>query len=245
LPIGNNFNKLKVKELSMDTLVYCVEDDENIRDLVLYALKASNYKTKGFGDSKSFFSELKTEIPSLILLDIMLPDEDGISILKRLRLNDRTKKVPVIMLTARATEYDKVIGLDSGADDYVTKPFGVMELLSRIKAVLRRIEGEAEVQNNAIEIEGVVLDAGKHKVTVLGRPISLTYKEFELLEYLMQNRGLVLSRDKLLDTIWNYEYEGESRTVDVHIGSLRQKLGKQGNIIETIRGIGYKIGGGL
>lgn len=176
-----------------------------------------------------------------MLLDIMLPDEDGITILRNLRSRKDMKAVPVIMLTAKSAEYDKVRGLDSGADDYVTKPFGVMELLSRVKAVLRRTEKE-EAEEDSLSIGGLRVDEKKHEVYVNGRLISLTFKEFELLSYLMKNKDIVLSRDKILNTIWNYEYEGESRTVDVHIGSLRQKLGECGDMIKTIRGVGYKIG---
>lgn len=226
----------------MKTVIYCVEDDENIRELVLYALKSANFESVGFQDSKTLFAKLKDEQPSLILLDIMLPDEDGISILKKIRGDEKYRKIPIIMLTAKATEYDKVIGLDMGADDYVTKPFGVMELLSRIKAVLRRVEEKREENEDIIEVKDVSIDFKKYEVKVLGKPVTLTHKEFELLGYLMKNQGIVLSRDQLLDTIWNYDYEGESRTVDVHIGSLRQKLGDRGNMIETIRGVGYKIG---
>ena len=169
----------------------------------------------------------------------MLPDEDGISILKKLRNNGRLKNIPVIMLTAKSTEYDKVVGLDSGADDYVTKPFGVMELLSRVRAVLRRSKNVS--QEEILTMGRLALDTKKHEVLVDGNPVVLTFKEFELLAYLMKNRNIVLTRDKILDVIWNYEYEGESRTVDVHIGSLRQKLGSCGNMIRTVRGVGYKL----
>ena len=219
--------------------IFLVEDDENIRELVVYALKSAGFEARGLSSAKEFYKELDKEIPQLLLLDIMLPDEDGISILKKLRNNGRLKNIPVIMLTAKSTEYDKVVGLDSGADDYVTKPFGVMELLSRVRAVLRRSQNVS--QEEILTMGGLALDTKKHEVLVDGKPVVLTFKEFELLAYLMKNRNIVLTRDKILDVIWNYEYEGESRTVDVHIGSLRQKLGSCGNMIRTVRGVGYKL----
>lgn len=219
--------------------IFLVEDDENIRELVVYALKSAGFEARGFSCAKEFYKELDKEIPQLLLLDIMLPDEDGISILKKLRNNGRLKNIPVIMLTAKSTEYDKVVGLDSGADDYVTKPFGVMELLSRVRAVLRRSQNVS--QEEILTMGSLALDTKKHEVLVDGKPVVLTFKEFELLAYLMKNRNIVLTRDKILDVIWNYEYEGESRTVDVHIGSLRQKLGSCGNMIRTVRGVGYKL----
>jgi len=184
---------------------------------------------------------IKEQQPDLILLDIMLPDEDGVSILKKLKSRPDTENIPIIMMTAKSSEYDKVLGLDSGADDYITKPFGVMELISRVKAVIRRSDRSKGSAGEVLKIGELVLDEQKHEVYARGQAVSLTFKEFELLSYLMKNRGLVLSRDKILNTIWNYEYEGESRTVDVHIGSLRQKLGTCGDFIKTIRGIGYKI----
>ena len=179
-------------------------------------------------------------LPDLILLDVMLPDEDGIEILKKLKRDADYKNIPVIMLTAKSAEYDKVIGLDLGADDYVTKPFGVMELVSRIKAVLRR--SKEQEKEDVIEVEDIRLDRRQHIVTVSGKPIELTHKEFELLDYFMCNKGIVLTREKLLDTVWNMDFEGESRTVDVHIGLLRQKLGESGQLIVTVRGVGYKFG---
>jgi len=224
----------------MSQMIYCVEDDMNIRELVAYALKTSGYEAIGFENAAEFYKGLKEGNPDLILLDIMLPDEDGISILKKLRGKNEYKDIPVIMLTAKSTEYDKVKGLDVGADDYVTKPFGVMELISRIKAVLRR--SQKSISTDMMLLGDIRLDIQKHEVTVSGKEVVLTYKEFELLTYLMKNQGIVLSRDKILEVIWNYDYEGESRTVDVHIGSLRQKLGSSGNMIETVRGVGYKMG---
>lgn len=223
----------------MGNLIYCVEDDANIRELVVYALKTAGFSSVGFACASDFYKGIAEERPDMVLLDIMLPDEDGLSILEKLKSRKDMRRVPVIMLTAKAAEYDKVRGLDTGADDYVTKPFGVMELISRVKAVLRRTEQE---DSSSLELGDLRVDEQKHEVFVKGQPVTLTFKEFELLVYLLKNKGIVLSRDKILDVIWNYEYEGESRTVDVHIGSLRQKLGECGDMIKTIRGVGYKIG---
>ena len=225
----------------MGKWIYYVEDDTSIRELVLYALKTAEFQVMGFENAASFYKIMKEQQPYLILLDIMLPDEDGVSILKKLKSRPDTENIPIIMMTAKSSEYDKVLGLDSGADDYITKPFGVMELISRVKAVIRRSDRSKGSAGEVLKIGELVLDEQKHEVYARGQAVSLTFKEFELLSYLMKNRGLVLSRDKILNTIWNYEYEGESRTVDVHIGSLRQKLGTCGDFIKTIRGIGYKI----
>ena len=225
----------------MGKWIYYVEDDTSIRELVLYALKTAEFQVMGFENAASFYKRMKEQQPDLILLDIMLPDEDGVSILKKLKSRPDTENIPIIMMTAKSSEYDKVLGLDSGADDYITKPFGVMELISRVKAVIRRSDRSKGSAGEVLKIGELVLDEQKHEVYARGQAVSLTFKEFELLSYLMKNRGLVLSRDKILNTIWNYEYEGESRTVDVHIGSLRQKLGTCGDFIKTIRGIGYKI----
>lgn len=225
----------------MGKWIYYVEDDTSIRELVLYALKTAEFQVMGFENAASFYKRMKEQQPDLILLDIMLPDEDGVSILKKLKSRPDTENIPIIMMTAKSSEYDKVLGLDSGADDYITKPFGVMELISRVKAVIRRSDRSKGSAGEVLKIGELVLDEQKHEVYAHGQAVSLTFKEFELLSYLMKNRGLVLSRDKILNTIWNYEYEGESRTVDVHIGSLRQKLGTCGDFIKTIRGIGYKI----
>ncbi len=225
----------------MGKWIYYVEDDTSIRELVLYALKTAEFQVMGFENAASFYKRMKEQQPDLILLDIMLPDEDGVSILKKLKSRPDTENIPVIMMTAKSSEYDKVLGQDSGADDYITKPFGVMELISRVKAVIRRSDRSKGSAGEVLKIGELVLDEQKHEVYARGQEVSLTFKEFELLSYLMKNRGLVLSRDKILNTIWNYEYEGESRTVDVHIGSLRQKLGTCGDFIKTIRGIGYKI----
>ena len=224
-------------------MIYCVEDDDNIRELVIYTLETTGLKARGFADGSAFTEALAFETPELILLDIMLPGEDGLEILKKLKCSSKTKRIPVIMVTAKGSEYDKVIGLDSGADDYVTKPFGMMELVSRIKAVLRRSKGSQERENP--EIQGVHIDVKKHEVTVDGRTVPLTLKEFELLEKLMRNEGIVLTRDQLLTEIWGYDFDGETRTVDVHIRTLRQKLGEKGEIIQTVRGVGYRIGGSV
>lgn len=218
--------------------IYCVEDDEEIRNLIIYAVKSSGFDAEGFESAAQFDERIKRSVPSLVLLDIMLPDKDGIEILKDIRKNEITKKLPVIMLTAKGTETDKVKGFDCGADDYVTKPFGVMELLSRIKAVLRRA---GTVNDNIINYKGIVLDAQSRNVTIDGKAVILTFKEFELLKYLLMNRGTVVTREILLEKIWGYHFEGESRTLDVHIGSLRHKLGDGGKCIETVRNVGYKI----
>lgn len=220
--------------------IFCVEDDLNIRELVVYALKSRGYDAEGFKDAKDFFARLAEEQPDLVLLDIMLPDEDGLSILKKIRNNPTTKYLPVIMLTAKSTEYDKVLGLDSGADDYLTKPFGVLELLSRVKAILRRVNTST---NKCLTVGNITLDPQKRSTYVNDEPVELTFKEFELLSFLMQNEGIVLSRDKIMEVVWGFDYEGESRTVDVHINTLRQKLGESGSYIRTVRGVGYKIGG--
>ena len=208
----------------MGKWIYYVEDDTSIRELVLYALKTAEFQVMGFENAASFYKRMKEQQPDLILLDIMLPDEDGVSILKKLKSRPDTENIPVIMMTAKSSEYDKVLGLDSGADDYITKPFGVMELISRVKAVIRRSDRSKGSAGEVLKIGELVLDEQKHEVYARGQAVSLTFKEFELLSYLMKNRGLVLSRDKILNTIWNYEYEGESRTVDVHIKRLREKL---------------------
>ena len=222
-------------------MVFCVEDDDNIRELVIYTLETTGLKAKGFADGPAFMEALAFETPELILLDIMLPGEDGLELLKRLKSSAKTKNIPVIMVTAKGSEYDKVVGLDSGADDYVTKPFGMMELVSRIKAVLRRTV-RAEDKSD-MELSGVYVNVKKHEVTVDGQVVALTLKEFELLEKLMRNQGIVLTRDQLLTDIWGYDFDGETRTVDVHIHTLRQKLGEKGRIICTVRGVGYRVGG--
>lgn len=222
-------------------MIYCVEDDSNIRELVVYTLETTGYKARGFEDGKAFLEALALETPELVLMDIMLPGEDGMALLKRLKASAKTQDIPVIMMTAKGSEYDKVLGLDSGADDYVTKPFGMMELISRIKAVLRRTEKNAMKIEDKIVLNGLTIDVKKHEVTVEGEPVSLTLKEFELLKRMMKNLGIVLTRDQLLEDIWGYDFDGETRTVDVHVRTLRQKLGKAGELIETVRGVGYKM----
>ncbi len=221
--------------------IYCVEDDESIRQLILYALSSGGFEAKGFECGEEFFDELKNSTPDLVLLDVMLPDEDGFSILKKIRKNTNMAETSVIMLTAKSTEYDKVKGLDLGADDYITKPFGVLELLSRIRAVLRRSQ-KAE-KSDIIVRSGVELNLSKRMVFINENQCSLTFKEFELLYYLMSNSGIVLSRDKILSKVWGYDFEGESRTVDMHIKTLRQKLADYGadEVIKTIRSVGYKF----
>lgn len=219
--------------------IYCVEDDEGIRDLITYAVKSAGFEVEGFESAESFEKKLDTELPSMVLLDIMLPNKDGIEILKDIRNSERTKNLPVIMITAKSTEGDKVKGFEHGADDYVTKPFGVMELISRIKAVLRRSGNN--VQSDIIDYKGIVLDNQSRSVSVDNENIAITYKEFELLKYLLVHKGTVVPREVLLEKIWGYHFEGESRTLDVHIGSLRHKLGEKGKCIETVRNVGYKI----
>lgn len=220
--------------------VFIVEDDQNIRELISYALNNNGYKARGFADAKGLYEALeKEEPPILFLLDIMLDGEDGYTILGTLKNRVETKEIPVIMLTAKTSEYDKVRGLDMGADDYVTKPFGVMELLSRVKAVLRRY-GDSEERSVLVHNE-IEMDPQKRQTLVNGNEVQLTYKEFELLYYLMNNLDVVLSRDRIMNEIWGYEYAGETRTVDVHIRSLRQKLGDAGKYIKTVRNVGYKL----
>ena len=220
-------------------MIFCVEDDDSIRELMTYTLNASGFKTVGCENAAAFWSALKKEEnPQLVLLDIMLPDEDGISILKKLRSYALTADIPVIMATAKGTEYDKVIGLDLGADDYLAKPFGMMEMVSRVKAVLRRTHGNVE---RKISIGKLEIDEKKHNVTVSGKKVNLTLKEYELLRLLMKNPGRVFTRDELLLSVWESDYSGETRTVDVHVGTLRAKLGKEGSRIETVRGVGYRM----
>ena len=222
-------------------MIFCVEDDDNIRELVIYTLETTGLEARGFADGTAFMETLAFDTPELVLLDIMLPGEDGLEILKKLKNSSKTKDIPVIMVTAKGSEYDKVVGLDSGADDYVTKPFGMMELISRIKAVLRRSGKQQD--KTKLSVGGISLDTKKHEVKVDGENAVLTLKEFELLEKLMRNQGIVLTRDQLLTEIWGYDFDGETRTVDVHIRTLRQKLGEQGSLVKTVRGVGYRIGG--
>ena len=219
-------------------MIYLVEDDESIRELVIYTLKSQGFEAKGFERPSLFWKELEKEHPSLLLLDVMLPEEDGISILKKLRVRPDTRKLPIIMLTARGSEYDTVIGLDSGADDYIPKPFRMMELISRIRALLRRSEDHGAEEYQA---GNLYVCPARHVVTVDNKKINLTLKEYEVLCLLLKNSGTVLSRTQLLNQVWGYEFDGESRTVDVHIRTLRQKLGTAGDLVETVRGVAYKI----
>ena len=220
-------------------MIYLLEDDGSIRDFVIYTLNSQGLPARGFPLPSEFWKAVEEEVPELVLLDIMLPEEDGLTVLKKLRQDGRTASVPVIMLTAKGTEYDKVVGLDSGADDYVAKPFGMLELLSRIRVQLRRTH---QVTQEVRYCCGVLeVDPGRHMVRVSGETVNLTQKEFEVLRLLLAHRGQVFSREQLLEQVWGYAYTGESRTVDVHIRTLRQKLGAAGAYIETVRGYGYKI----
>ena len=221
-------------------MIYLVEDDDSIRELVLYTLHTTGFEAEGFRNAADFWQALEKELPQLVLLDIMLPDEDGLHILKRLRAGAETADLPVMMLTAKSSEYDRVVGLDSGADDYMPKPFGMMELVSRVRALLRRAAKPA-AEDKLFTAGPLAVDVKRRAVTVDGEPVILTYKEFELLCYLLENRGVVLSRDQILTKIWDYNYSGETRTVDVHIRTLRQKLGDAGALSETVRGVGDRL----
>lgn len=218
-------------------LIYVVEDDQNIREIERFALQNSGYHVEEFGNAKEFYKRIADKLPQLILLDIMLPDEDGLAIIKKLRSMSETKRIPVIMVTAKTTELDKVKGLDLGADDYITKPFGVMELISRVKAVLRRTGESVEEQN--LTLGEVSIDCKKHMVTVGDEVCELTFKEYELLKLLMMNAGIVMTRDVIMERVWGIDFEGESRTLDMHIKTLRQKLKDAGSRIKTIRNVGY------
>lgn len=220
-------------------MIYLLEDDRNIRDFTVYAVQSAGLEIRGFALPSEFRSAVAEAVPDVVLLDIMLPEEDGLSVLRWLREHPATKKLPIMMLSARSTEFDKVLGLDSGADDYLAKPFGVMELLSRIRALLRRTadSGSDEVLSGG----SIRLSAARHLVTVHETAVSLTGKEFDLLAMLMRNQGIVLRREQILESVWGYDYAGESRTVDVHIRTLRAKLGDAGNAVETVRGVGYRF----
>ena len=222
-------------------MIYLLEDDTNIRNFVVYALNNSGLEAEGFELPSQFWTAVEKKKPSMVILDIMLPEEDALSVLRKLRESSETKDLPIIMLTAKSTEYDKVIGLDGGADDYVTKPFGTMELMARVKALLRRAEPVSD--GKEYSIGPLLLNPDKHIIRVDGQDVALTLKEFQLLCYLIRNKGNVMTRDRILQEIWGYEFDGENRTVDVHIRTLRSKLGKAGDLIETVRGIGYRIGG--
>ncbi len=220
-------------------LVYIVEDDTSIRELEMYALKNANFSVMGFEDGASFLKELDKRIPDIILLDIMLPQGDGLQLLNQIRSTAQYSDIPVVMVTAKTSEIDAVKGLDMGADDYIAKPFGVMELVSRVKAILRRTEKKAKP---VLAYKNIELDEGRHTVMVNGSEVELTYKEYEILKHLIRNRGIVLSRDRLMEIVWGYNFEQGNRTVDVHIQSLRKKLGDAGEHIKTIRNVGYKVG---
>ena len=221
-------------------MIYCVEDEKNIRELLIYTLETTGFSARGMANSKELKDALKEELPDLILLDIMLPGEDGYSILERLKASSETQNIPVIMVTAKEAEYDKVRGLEAGADDYITKPFGMMEFVARVKAVLRRCSRQEE--DKELKCDDLRLSVRRHKVYWKEEKVELTRKEFELLQYLMENKGLVMTRNQILCHVWGYDFDGETRTVDVHVRTLRQKLGEAGNLIETVRGVGYRIG---
>ena len=221
-------------------MIYILEDDASIRKLVVYTLNSQGMEAEGFERPSSFWRALEERQPDLVLLDIMLPEEDGLQVLKRLRADSNTRRLPVLMLTAKSTEYDKVLGLDQGADDYIAKPFGMMELMARIRTALRH-SGQGENGGMTYQVGALYVDPGRHVVRDGERDVTLTLKEFQLLCLLLERRGTVFTRDQLLNTIWGYEFDGASRTVDVHIRTLRQKLGEAGACIETVRGIGYKV----
>lgn len=219
-------------------LVYLVEDDADIREMEAYALSSAGLLTESFSESTAFFEAVKKQLPDLVMLDIMLPGTDGMTVLKRLRRDPATQSIPIIMVTAKTSETDKVRGLDSGADDYLTKPFGIMELVSRCKALLRR----AHRQGAVLAYETIEMDDDRHRVTVGGREAELTFKEYGLLKYLLENNGMVVTRDRLMEAVWGFAFTGETRTIDMHIKTLRKKLGAAGQYIETVRNVGYRIG---
>lgn len=221
-------------------MIYCVEDERNIRELLVYTLETTGFQARGFSEGRELWAALKEETPELILLDIMLPGEDGYAILDKLKSASATRDIPIIMVTAKEAEFDKVRGLEGGADDYITKPFGMMEFVARVKAVLRRSARQSE--DKELRCGALSVKVGRHEVRLDGEKIELTRKEFEMLQYLMENKGLVLSRNQILCHVWGYDFDGETRTVDVHIRTLRQKLGAAGEMVETVRGVGYRIG---
>jgi two-component system alkaline phosphatase synthesis response regulator PhoP len=220
-------------------LIFCVEDDDGIRNMMIYTLRASGFDAEGYPDGEAFFEAVRKNVPSLVMLDIMLPGEDGVTILSRLRSGSATARLPVIMASARGTEFDKVMSLDIGADDYLVKPFGMMEMVSRVKAVLRRSAPKTE--GELLRAGALTLDPVAHAVTADGETVTLTLKEYELLRLFMENPGQVFSRDRLLSAVWGMDFVGESRTVDVHIATLRDKLGACGELVETVRGVGYRM----
>lgn len=220
-------------------MIWCVEDDSSIRDIEVYALQSTGFEARGFEDGDSFWDALQTEKPELIVLDVMLPGRDGVGLLKMMKQSEEFADIPVIMATAKGTEYDKIQSLDLGADDYLVKPFGIMEMVSRVKAVLRRCRPKASAR--LLKLEGIMLNPDEHTVTVDGERVALTYKEYELLHLFLSQPGIAFTREQLLSTVWNTEYLGETRTVDMHIRTLRQKLGGYGHIIETVRNVGYRL----
>mgnify|MGYP002548884466 CR=1 FL=1 len=226
----------------MNKRILIVEDEKNIVDILSFNLSKEGYETLEAYDGEAALQLALEQNPDLILLDIMLPGEDGLEILSRLKASEVTKEIPVIMVTAKGAEYDKVMGLDCGADDYITKPFGMMEFIARVRAVLRRA-GKEEKENDVLETGDLQIQVKQHQVLAKGEKVTLTLKEFELLKFLMENKGIVLTRDRLLGHVWGYDFDGETRTVDVHVRTLRQKLGECGELIETVRGVGYRIGG--
>lgn len=223
-------------------MIYCLEDDKNIRELLIYTLQSTGYEAQGMTNSQELYAAMKEDFPQLILLDIMLPGEDGYTILHKLKSQPETKAIPIIMVTAKSGEFDKVKGLENGADDYITKPFGMLEFIARVKAVLRRC---SPAKINELSYGRLFLSVDRHQVLDGGQEVLLTKKEFQLLHYLMENRGLVLTRDQLLEHIWGYDFDGGTRTVDVHVRTLRQKLPFSSSAIETVRGVGYRMGGTL
>ena len=220
-------------------MIWCVEDDSSIRDIEVYALTSTGFGARGFEDGNSFWEALQSETPELIILDVMLPGKDGVALLKMMKASEELREIPVIMATAKGTEYDKIQSLDLGADDYLVKPFGIMEMVSRVKAVLRRCKRPAP--SNLLKLDGLVLNPEEHTVTVDGERVILTYKEYELLHLFLSQPGIAFTREQLLSSVWNTEYAGETRTVDMHIRTLRQKLGSYGSIIETVRNVGYRL----
>ena len=222
-------------------MIYCLEDERNIRELIVYTLESSGFHAAGFSNSTDFFAAVTNEKPELILLDIMLPKESGLTVLQKLKDSMVTKDIPVIMVTARGSEFDKVTGLNMGADDYIAKPFGMMEFIARVRAVLR--SGGIKENGNVLEYKSLVIHPENHEVLADGTSVTLTLKEFELLKFLIENKDIVVTRNQILGHVWGYDFDGETRTVDVHIRTLRQKLGECGRYIETVRGVGYRIGG--
>lgn len=221
-------------------MIYVVEDDPGIRELECYALKQAGFEARGFEEGEAFLEAVRVQLPQLVLLDVMLPGEDGNRLLARLRQDPRTRRLPVIMVTARGEEMDKVQGLDGGADDYIVKPFGVMELLSRVRAVIRRA-GDEQSPQTELAVGDLRMDVARHRVFVKGRDVTLTHMEFELLRYLLINRGIALTRERLLDAVWGVDYPGDTRTVDVHMRTLRVKLGEASRCLQTVRGVGYRL----